>query len=222
MSSAVNAEDGSTGATKVICTGHIVRRQSWKQAFEAEKDLDDMARSKGPSTANFVHVDMSYQGACDRVKNLEKDFSSDNCRWGMMNIWRPIERPVTRSALTMCDARSVRESDLVEVKAEFPKVPIAEEDKENHVPKGGKDPYSYRESFGTWHVRAPKTPDDHKWYYASEMKPEEVLLLKIYDSKMEGVARRSPHTAFESEKDWGPERQSLEVRCIVAWEDQKS
>lgn len=44
-----------TGASKVLPGSHVVRRRSWKTAFEAEKDLPDDARSVGPSNARFVH-----------------------------------------------------------------------------------------------------------------------------------------------------------------------
>lgn len=42
---------------------HIVRRQSWEKGIEDEKDLPDMEAIKQPSTARFVHVDVSYTGA---------------------------------------------------------------------------------------------------------------------------------------------------------------
>lgn len=42
---------------------HIVRRQSWERGIEDEKDLPDMEPIKQPSTARFVHVDVSYTGA---------------------------------------------------------------------------------------------------------------------------------------------------------------
>ena len=60
----------------------------------------------------------------------------------------------------------------------------------------------------------------HQWYYASEMKPDEALMIKCFDSKKDGRARRTPHTAFQTDKDFGGPRQSIEVRCLVFWEDQ--
>lgn len=71
-----------------------------------------------------------------------------------------------------------------------------------------------------WSVKPPAQANQHQWYYFSKMTPEEVLLFKIYDSKLVGTARRTPHTAFESPEDSGPPRQSLELRCLVFWEDQ--
>jgi len=53
------------------------------------------------------------------------------------------------------------------------------------------------------------------------MKPEEVLLLKCYDSIQDGkTARRVPHSAFSNPatKD-DVNRESIEVRCLVFYED---
>jgi hypothetical protein len=52
------------------------------------------------------------------------------------------------------------------------------------------------------------------------MQPDEALLIKCFDSKVDGRARRTPHTAFQTEMDCGGARQSVEVRCLVFWEDQ--
>jgi len=56
----------------------------------------------------------------------------------------------------------------------------------------------------------------HKWYYLSDQTPEEVILIKCFDSN-EGVARLTPHTAFadKTSPEDAPERQSIEVRCLV-------
>lgn len=71
-----------------------------------------------------------------------------------------------------------------------------------------------------WSVRPPETPEQHKWYYTSHMTPNEVLFFKIFDSKNDGTAKRTPHSAFTTQDDFGPPRQSLELRSLVFWEDQ--
>lgn len=63
-------------------------------------------------------------------------------------------------------------------------------------------------------------PRSHKWYYVSKVTPNEALLIKQFDSKKNGVARRTPHSAFSATEDYGPTRQSVEVRCLIFWEDQ--
>lgn len=68
------------------------------------------------------------------------------------------------------------------------------------------------------------------------MQPNEALLLKMNDTK-KGVGKNVPHSSFVSvqqlyggsetdvrlqscDKDYGPSRQSLEVRMILVWEDE--
>jgi hypothetical protein len=54
------------------------------------------------------------------------------------------------------------------------------------------------------------------WYYKSGLTPEEVLLIKCFDSKLDGRARRVPHTAFEVPNTEDREgRESIEVRALV-------
>lgn len=68
-----------------------------------------------------------------------------------------------------------------------------------------------------WEVKAGN--GSHKWYYAAGMKPTEALLIKQFDSDKKVAARRTPHTAFTTESDYGPTRQSCEVRCLCFWEE---
>ncbi|EME83072.1 uncharacterized protein MYCFIDRAFT_137464, partial [Pseudocercospora fijiensis CIRAD86] len=121
--------------------------------------------------------------------------------------------PATRDALAVCDARSVPEEHLHEQTIYFP---------ETSRRDGGswQDAYAPKAPVEAWAVEAPSGPDEHKWWYVSEMKPHEAFLLKIFDSKMEdGLARRAPHTAFSWEGDYGLPRHSIECRCLVLWED---
>jgi len=65
---------------------------------------------------------------------------------------------------------------------------------------------------------------EHKWFYMSEMQPDEALLLKCFDSASlatspkEGIASLTPHTAFVDKKYEGadvPPRESIEIRALV-------
>jgi hypothetical protein len=61
----------------------------------------------------------------------------------------------------------------------------------------------------------------HKWYYLYGQTPSEVLLIKCYDSKLDGRTRRVPHTAFVNpETVDDPGRESIEVRALVFHEDE--
>jgi hypothetical protein len=86
--------------------------------------------------------------------------------------------------------------------------------------KGGPGQRMSNRSLGQiWHaVHQPA----HKWYWASGMKPEEALLIKCFDTRMDGgkTCRRALHSAFQHPKDSGDGRRSCELRCILFWDDQ--
>lgn len=105
-----------------------------------------------------------------------------------LQVWRPIET-VLRDPLAIADASSVLDSDL--------------------LPSDIIKPNSRSQ---TWAVK-PNTA--HRWFYKYRHGPDEVVLIKCFDSDT-SVARRSPHSAFhfqEDEKD--PGRKSIEVRALV-------
>ena len=59
----------------------------------------------------------------------------------------------------------------------------------------------------------------HRWYYFPRLERDEAILLKCYDSKEDGRARFSAHSAFDdptSSPDAAP-RESIEVRALVFW-----
>ena len=65
-----------------------------------------------------------------------------------------------------------------------------------------------------------------RWFYAPEMRADEVLLLKCYNSRDDGaVARFAPHTAFidPTAPQDAPPRESIELRAFVIFaEDEKA
>ncbi|KAH8651352.1 hypothetical protein BX600DRAFT_483760 [Xylariales sp. PMI_506] len=187
-----------TGATRVQPFSHLVRRFTWETAVDAAKKAKptDIIPIMTPSL--LCHIDQSYDGA-EQV--LDQNFPADEAeqlrktRWGIINIWRPIGRPATRDQLAVCDARSCAEADLRKVFAVLPG-------------QGAGSRVSRGKGFEVFNVaHSPQ----HQWYYASHMTPDETLMIKCFDSKTTGgTARRTPHTAFQTEFDVGPPRQSIE------------
>lgn len=112
----------------------------------------------------------------------------------IINVWRPI-RTIVRDPLAVAEANSVPDSDLVPTALIYPN-------------RRGET-YAVRHN------------ESHKWFYKRGLTPEEVLLIKCFDSKVDGRARRVPHTAFvdETVSDDAPPRESIEVRCLVFHED---
>ncbi|KAK4986229.1 hypothetical protein LTR50_005458 [Elasticomyces elasticus] len=204
-----------TGANKVVPVVHIARRQPWEKVAEAEKELPDMAPVTAPAPNRSVHVDQSYFGAeLVRDSKLE-EFPKEEAeklkkgRWAIINLWRPFDE-VRRDNLALCDARSVSEKDLAAVYADIP-----------DSLRNAKTGYNFaaKSRSEAWEVKAGE-PGAHKWYYAAGMRPDEALLIKQYDSSDKIAARRCPHTAFTTDADHGPTRQSIEVRCLAFWDDQ--
>lgn len=159
-------------------------------------------------------IDQSYYGAETRVRDylpFEKIQRLTRTRWAIINVWRPFGYPAEREPLAFCDARSVPESDLRAVKGILPQG----DRKGSYLANTGGA------SLELWHLLPPKEEGAHRWYYCDKVTPNEALLIKQFDSKLDGRARRVPHTAFASDEDRGPPRQSLEVRCFVFWEDEE-
>jgi hypothetical protein len=145
---------------------------------------------------NRVHIDQSYSAAKNRVpyhlpSEADKLLKS---RYQIINVWRPI-KPIFKDPLAVADAHSVSESDLVPVGLIYP-------DRRGET-------------------LAVRPNEKHKWYYVYGQTPEEVVLIKCFDSKVDGRARRVPHTAFVNPETVDREvRESIEVRALVFHEDQ--
>ena len=109
----------------------------------------------------------------------------------IVNLWRPLHGPVQDAPLAVCDALSVAQEDLL------------------------ASDLVYRDRIGeTYSVTYNPA---HRWFYLSAMTPDEVLLLKCYDSSTDGRARFAPHSAFTdpTAPADAPLRESIELRTLV-------
>ncbi|KAJ5591603.1 uncharacterized protein N7459_001972 [Penicillium hispanicum] len=155
----------------------------------ATQDTSAGNNLRGP--VQRVHVDQSYPASKNRVIHHLPDDAPEllKGRYQIINVWRPI-RTILKDPLAVADAHTVQESDLVGIKLIYP-------DREG-------------ETFGV------KPNPDIKWYYRYGQTPDLVTLIKCFDSKTDGRARRIPHSAFvnpETENEAG--RESIEVRALV-------
>ena len=126
---------------------------------------------------------------------------------------------MTRDPLAVLHAMTVADEDLIPVWAAFPKK--KEDQDEKDVAFGSV--YAAGSGFETAQVCLPIGENDtpeHKWYYVSDLQVDEALVFKQFDSATDGRARRTPHSAFQCERDHGQPRWSYEVRCLVLWEDE--
>ena len=124
-------------------------------------------------------------------------------RVAFVNLWRPIVGPVHDVPLAVCDAQSLSPEDLVPTNI-------------HHYGEG--DLTTPRHSGQIYSLRHSPA---HRWFYASAMRPDELLLLKGYDSRADGRARFMPHTGFRNPacpNEFVP-RESIEARTLVVFDE---
>jgi len=99
-----------------------------------------------------------------------------------------------RSPLALADASSVEREDLIAADQLFP-------DRVGEI---------YHLAYNPW----------QRWSYAPAMTPGEVLLIKGWDSLVDGRARFTPHSAFDlpDTPEDAAARESIEVRTLVVIE----
>ena len=112
-------------------------------------------------------------------------------RFAIIQVWRAINRPIRVHPLAIADARSLASDDLIAAERRYPH-------------RVGE----------TYQVRYNPA---HRWFHFPEMRRDEALVFKVYDSAKDGRARFTAHTSFiepESPAD-APPRQSIEVRTFA-------
>jgi len=149
-------------------------------------------------------------------------------RYQIINVWRPIENAASDFPLAVVDYRSTSEKDFIPVDLLYPKRQDADDDDRGKEQLPDPNNYTTTEGYEVKGETLGVAPNDqHKFYYMKDMLPDEVMLLKCYDSYGEGqkmgqagLAVRTPHTAFidPSTPADAPGRQSIEVRCLVFYE----
>ena len=60
-----------------------------------------------------------------------------------------------------------------------------------------------------------------RWYYFPQMRADELVLIRCFDSARQGPARFSAHGAFDDPQTPAdaPPRESIEVRTLVFFRD---
>src|SRR4051812_39943163 len=175
----------ATGAALVINFDHNVRNAA--RAARGEAGI------RGP--VPNIHNDFTLRSGPERARRELELRGLDaeallRRRFAIVNLWRPIVRPVEKSPLALGDARTIAEEDLV------------------------ASDLVYRDRIGeTYALR--HNPAQH-WYFFPRLRPDEAILIKTYDSEPR-VARFSLHAAFDdpaSPSD-APERESIETRALI-------
>ena len=221
----------ATGAARVFAFDHNIRSAAGKKR---KKRIAGGQQVQKP--AHDVHGDYTLTSGPQRLRDLAKPPSGndtlrsvldegdtlldpdwveraldENGRFALINLWRNIApEPVAIHPLALCDGQTVNPEDLVVFEIHY-----RDQIGENYFAK-----------------HAPR----HGWWYYPAMTRDEAVLIKQWDSAGElarsGDARadsstgggRAPcsfsfHTAFKDRATPpdAPDRQSIEVRCIVLY-----
>lgn len=181
-----------TGAQRAHVFDHQIRRR------EAGRRALGFGRSGDGSRAaavGRVHNDYSDASGLKRLALVldDPDALTGIARFAIVNIWRSIRGPVVDTPLAVCDARTVSARELVAAEIRYP-------DRTGEI-------YLVRHS--------PR----HQWHHFAQMDRHEALVFKQYDSQVSGVARFTPHAAFDlpDVPADAPLRESIEIRCLVTY-----
>lgn len=140
-----------------------------------------------------VHNDYTDRSGPQRVRDLLPEEADDLLRHRFMivQVWRPIGVPVVSEPLALCDAQSLAEADLIRTERRHP----------NRV--GETYTLSYNPA--------------HRWYYFPNMRRNEAIVFKVYDSAVDGRARFTAHGSFNDPHtpDDAPPRESIELRALA-------
>ena len=150
--------------------------------------------------ASVIHNDYTDASAEKRLRDLLSTGEAEGrlqARYAIINAWRTIKETVVQSPVACCDARTVADGDLV-----------ASERRS-------------RERIGE--LQLVSWNPGHQWFYYPAMTRNEVLLIKTFDSALDGRSRRSIHTAFcdPTAPEDAAARESIESRMLVFYSPSK-
>jgi hypothetical protein len=140
-----------------------------------------------------VHNDYTEWSGPQRVRDLLPDEADEllKQRFAIIQVWRPIRQPVETFPLAIADARTLSPENLVISERRYP-------DRVGQTYAITYDPA-------------------HKWYWFPRMRREEALVFKTYESRKDGLARWTAHTAFDDPTAPGNARprESIEIRALA-------
>jgi hypothetical protein len=140
-----------------------------------------------------AHNDYTEWSGPNRVREIFPDEAEAFLahRFAIVQVWRAINQPIRSNPLALADARSVEMEDLIVAERRYPH-------------RVGQ---TYRLKYNP----------SHRWFYFPEMRRNEALVFKVYDSEKDGRARFTLHTSFQdpTSPPNAPPRQSIEMRAFA-------
>jgi hypothetical protein len=176
-----------SGASRVVVFDHTLRSGS-----EEEREAK-LVREPVLS----AHNDYTEWSGPQRVREIMGDEAEALLarRFAIIQVWRAAyhdaAEPIRSNPLAVADARSVAPEDLLVAERRYP----------HRVGQTYRLKYNPR----------------HRWFYFPEMRRDEAIVFKVYDSEKDGRARFTPHTSFDdpATPPGAPPRQSIEARALA-------
>ena len=173
-----------SGASEVVVFDHTLRTG------------DEAARTatNARPPVKGVHNDYTETSAPRRLRDILGDAEAERRmqkRWAIIQVWRPIRKPVQIDPLAICDARTIPEEGFILLERR----------------------YRHRTAY-VYHIAHHSS---HVWYYFPNMTRDEALVFKVFDSDASQPARFTAHTAFDDPNtpaDANP-RESIETRTFA-------
>jgi hypothetical protein len=190
-----------TGATQAYTFDHLIRepgKQTAGGGLPGVAAARVTGAERGGGYVGGVHMDYTEHSTWTDYLALHGVRAPEYPkRVVALNFWRPLFDVVEGNPLAVCDARSVRADDLLETMI-----------------------FGYGDAGYSWHnigvavYEVAASPEQH-WYYYSRMTPDEVLVMKSYDST--GVIGKAcPHASFANPlaAPGAAPRRSIELRVL--------
>ena len=156
-------------------------------------DLAEQQAKKIREPVLWAHNDYTEWSGPRRVREILPEEAEQllQHRFAIVQVWRTIDQPIQSNPLALVDARSVSSADLLPA--------------ERRYPDRVGETYQLRYN------------PDHRWFYFPQMRRDEAVVFKVYDSRADGRARFTPHTSFIDPitPPNAPPRQSIEVRTFA-------
>ncbi len=173
----------TSGAKRVVVFDHTLR--SGDEATREARQVGGPVRG--------AHNDYTDWSGPQRVRDILPDEAEEllKGRFAVVQTWRPINRPVIRDPLAICDAGSTGMEGAIPTARIYP-------DR-----RGETLHYTFN----------PR----HYWYYFPHMERHEAVVFKTFESEKDGRARWTLHCAFDDPDtpSDAPPRESIEMRTLA-------
>lgn len=180
-----------TGARRVIVFDHTLRSSAVSERTAAGVDTavteahNDYTAASGPARVREMLLRLAPEDDPEALMRR---------RYAVFNVWRPTNGVVEQMPLALCDMRTLRPADFVDVVLRWP--------------------------HRTGYVSAVRFSPAQRWYYFPGLASDEALVFKCFDSLARDGVRSSAHAAFRDPTSpaGAKVRESIEARAIALFD----